>query len=184
VDDLAGRDLGLDPVEKADELGGTKSGARDSLNWRTRCGCRPCARQMRRTKLTLMPTPLAYIAAVQCVASPGGSARVNATARSHTLVGSGGMSESRVLSRSRPATPARMSAPATATRSLCSRPSGASCHWCLPRPPSAARSAPTKYVFVGYSGLQRSPPSAFTSTVNPSRMPAPLRLSELTLTDS
>src|SRR6516165_10018999 len=87
---------------------GTKSGSCDSLNWRIRCGCNPCARQMRCTELTLTPTALAIIAAVQWVVSPGGSPRVNATVRSCTLVGSGGMREGRVLSRTRPATPARM----------------------------------------------------------------------------
>src|SRR6516165_10833276 len=87
---------------------GTKSGSCDSLNWRIRCGCNPCARQMRCTELTLTPTALAIIAAVQWVVSPGGSPRVNATVRSCTLVGSGGMREGRVLSRSRPAIPARM----------------------------------------------------------------------------
>src|SRR5262245_10226805 len=37
-----------------------------------------------------------------------GSPRVNATVRSHTLADNGGMREGRVLSRTRPATPARM----------------------------------------------------------------------------
>ena len=61
------------------------------MNWRTRCGCRPCARQTRCTELTLMPAALAIIAAVQCVASPGGSSRASATARSRKLTGSGGV---------------------------------------------------------------------------------------------
>src|SRR5215472_5576148 len=67
-----------------------------------------CARQIRCTELTLIPTALAIIAAVQCVVSPGGAPRVNATVRSHTLADNGGMREGRVLSRTRPATPARM----------------------------------------------------------------------------
>ena len=55
-----------------------------------------------------MPAAFAIISAVQCVVSPGGSPRVKATVRSRTLTGSGGMREGRVLSRNRPATPARM----------------------------------------------------------------------------
>ena len=47
------------------------------------------------------------MSAVQCAASPGGSAKVRATERSCTLAGSGGMREDRVLSRNSPATPAR-----------------------------------------------------------------------------
>jgi hypothetical protein len=44
----------------------------------------PMARQMRCTELTLMPVDLAMAAAVQWVASPGGSALVKATTRSMT----------------------------------------------------------------------------------------------------
>jgi hypothetical protein len=43
-----------------------KSGSRDSLNWRTRCGCSPCARQIRWTELTLMPTAFDIMSAVYC----------------------------------------------------------------------------------------------------------------------
>ena len=57
-----------DVAQLGDELGSL-----DSLNWRTRCGARPCARQMRCTEETLIPAALAMAAAVQCVASPGGS---------------------------------------------------------------------------------------------------------------
>jgi hypothetical protein len=60
------------------------------------------------TELALMPAAFAIIAAVRCVASPGGSPWVKARVRSRTLAGSGGMRERRVLSRSRPSTPARM----------------------------------------------------------------------------
>src|SRR5260221_748789 len=55
-----------------------------------------------------MPAALAMAAAVQCVVSPGGSALVRATTRSITGWASGGMRGGRVLSRSRPSTPACM----------------------------------------------------------------------------
>ena len=86
-----------------------RRGSLDSLNWRTRCGLRPCARQMRCTELTLMPTALAMAAAVQWVVSPGGSAsgRRDHAAR-HGLGPSGGMRDGRVLSRNRPSTPSCM----------------------------------------------------------------------------
>jgi len=58
-------------------------GSRDSLNCRRRCGCSPCARQIRCTELTLMPTASAIAAAVQWVVSPGGSANVRATVCAH-----------------------------------------------------------------------------------------------------
>ena len=71
------------------------------LCW-TRCGWRPCARQMRWTELALMPTAFAIIEAVQWVASTGGSVRVRAMTRSAISDPSGGMREGRVLSRRRP----------------------------------------------------------------------------------
>ena len=86
----------------------TNFGSLDSLNWRIRCGCRPCLRQMRCTELTLMPLALAMAAAVQCVTSPGGSVSVSATTRAATSAPSGGMRDGRVLSRSRPSTPSGM----------------------------------------------------------------------------
>src|SRR5258708_5318345 len=55
-----------------------------------------------------MPAALAMAAAVQCVVSPGGSALVRATTRSITGWASGGMRGGRVLSHSRPSTPACM----------------------------------------------------------------------------
>src|ERR1051326_1254205 len=58
---------------------GTNSGSFDSLNRRTRCGCSPCACQMRCTEETLMPTVLAISPAVQCVVSSDGSSAVRAT---------------------------------------------------------------------------------------------------------
>jgi hypothetical protein len=86
-----------------------KRGSLESLKARTRCGCKPCARQIRCTELGLMPTAAAIAAAVQCVVSPGGSpVVVSATTRAATSAPSGGMRGGRVLSRSSPSTPAVM----------------------------------------------------------------------------
>src|SRR5215472_999666 len=84
------------------------AGSCDSLKRRTRCGCRPCAAQMRCTERSEIPLAAAIARPVQCVASPGGSARVSSTTRSITVGGNGGRPGLRVLSRSRPATPSRM----------------------------------------------------------------------------
>ena len=65
-----------DIAQIVDELGWL-----ESLNWWTRCGWRPCVRQMRWTELALIPTAFAIIVAVQWVASAGGSVRVSATTR-------------------------------------------------------------------------------------------------------
>ena len=59
-----------------------RSADRGQLNWRIRCGCRPWARQMRWTELTLSPAAFAIEAPVQWVVSPGGSPSVKATTRS------------------------------------------------------------------------------------------------------
>src|SRR6202041_1190457 len=83
----------------------TKRGSLDSLNWRIRCGCRPWARQMRWTELTLSPAAFAIKAPVQWVVSPGGSPSVKATTRSVASAVSGLIREGRVLSRSRPSNP-------------------------------------------------------------------------------
>jgi len=55
-----------------------------------------------------MPTAFDIISAVQCVTSPGGSPRVNATVRACTLAEKGGIRERRVLLRNSPAIPARI----------------------------------------------------------------------------
>src|SRR4051812_44166419 len=52
---------------------GTNSGSLESLKRRTRCGAKPCARQMRWTEETLTPAALAIAAPVQWVVSCGGS---------------------------------------------------------------------------------------------------------------
>src|SRR5665811_2176718 len=63
---------------------------------------------MRCTELILMPFSFAIMAAVQWVASAGGSLSVRATTRSATSVPSGGMREGRVLSRNRLSKPPSM----------------------------------------------------------------------------
>ena len=68
----------------------------------------PCAFQMRRTALALMPLARAIRSAVQWVVSTGGSASVSATTRAATSGPSGGMREGRVLSCRRPAMPSFM----------------------------------------------------------------------------
>src|SRR5512144_404202 len=54
------------------------------------------------------PVALAIAAAVQWVASPGGSPAVNSTTRAITVLSKGGLRDGHVLSRSRPYTPACM----------------------------------------------------------------------------
>src|SRR5215212_11284240 len=83
----------------------TNAGSLDSLKVRTRCGRSLCARQIRSTELGLIPTISAMAAAVQWVASRGGSVAVNSTTRSMMACARGGMRGGRVLSRSEPATP-------------------------------------------------------------------------------
>ena len=83
-----------------------KRGSFESLNCCIRCGCRPWLRQMRCTELMLLA--LATAGAVQCVVSPGGSESVSCTTHPMIAVPSGGMRDGRVLSRSRPSTPACM----------------------------------------------------------------------------
>src|SRR6266576_4010813 len=83
----------------------TNCGSLDSLNRRIRWGCRPWARQMRWTELTLIPTALAMAAPVQWVACAGGPAKVKATTRSAISGLNGGMRDGRVLSRHSPAAP-------------------------------------------------------------------------------
>ena len=56
------------------------AGSCDSLRRRTRCGCRPCAAQMRCTERSEMPLVTTIARPVQWVVSPGGSAR---SARRH-----------------------------------------------------------------------------------------------------
>ena len=55
-----------------------------------------------------MPVAMAIAAAVQWVASPGGSPAVNSTTRAITTLSKGGLRDGRVLSRSRPSTRACM----------------------------------------------------------------------------
>ena len=59
----------------------TNSGSRERLKVRTRCGCRPCAAQIRCTVRKDSPAAAAMARPVQWVASPGGSPQVSATTR-------------------------------------------------------------------------------------------------------
>src|SRR6516162_11631975 len=66
--------------------------------------------QANTTELTLIPTCLAIIWAVQWVTSPGGSVCVSATVCSCTVAGSRGIRDGRVLSHSSPSTPCDVNA--------------------------------------------------------------------------
>src|SRR3954468_5303289 len=77
----------------------TNCGSLDGLKGRTRWGRGLCARQIRSTELGLIPTAAAMAAAVQWVASCGGSVAVSATTWSIAACARGGMREGRVLSR-------------------------------------------------------------------------------------
>ena len=83
-----------------------KFGSFDSLNCRYRCGCRPCALQMRCTDTGADPARLRHRSAgpVGC-SRPAARSSVRATTRSATSGPSGGMREGRVLSRRSPSTP-------------------------------------------------------------------------------
>src|SRR5690348_10954003 len=59
----------------------TNAGSLDSLKVLTRCGRSLWARQIRCTELMLIPVAAAMAAAVQRIASPGGSVGVRATTR-------------------------------------------------------------------------------------------------------
>src|SRR5512147_776461 len=80
----------------------------ESLKERTRWGCSLCARQMRCTELMLIAPAAAIAAAVQWVASCGGSVAVSAITRSMIVCSNGGMRDGRVLSRRSPSTPSVM----------------------------------------------------------------------------
>ena len=82
-----------------------KLGSRERLKVRSRCGCKLCARQMRCTEPSEMPTALAIARPVQWVAWCGGSVQVNATTRAVVSAASGAVPGLRVLSRSKPPTP-------------------------------------------------------------------------------
>src|SRR5262249_56751411 len=88
-----------------------KAGSCDSLKRRTRCGCRPCAAQIRCTERNEIPVAAAIARPVQCVAAPGGSARVSSTTRAICAGGSGGRPGFRVLLRRRPAPPPPLKPP-------------------------------------------------------------------------
>src|SRR5512143_1407121 len=83
----------------------TNAGSLESLKVLIRCGWSLCVHQIRRTELALMPEAAAMAAAVQWVASCGGSPPVRVTSRSIAARGKGGTREGRVWSRSSPAMP-------------------------------------------------------------------------------
>jgi hypothetical protein len=91
-----------DVAQLVDEVGVVRE-----LELANRCGCRPCARQMRWTELTLMPDAFAIKAPVQWVVSPGGSPGQRDDALGD-LAPERRMREGRVLSRSRPSKPSSM----------------------------------------------------------------------------
>ena len=82
-----------------------KSGSRERLNVRTRCGWSLWASQMRWTVRSESPAALAMARPVQWVASPGGLAQVIATTCATVSAAIGALPGLRVLSRSRPPTP-------------------------------------------------------------------------------
>src|SRR5665811_1380012 len=77
----------------------TNCGSVESLNCFTRCGWRPCARQMRWTELALISTTFAIMAEVQWVASAGGSAWVSITTCSVMFDPSGRMRWPRLVAQ-------------------------------------------------------------------------------------
>ena len=84
-------------------------GSLDSLNWRMRCGCRPCARQMRCTELTLIAGGLGHGGGRPVRRLAGRVGRWSARPPGRmTSAPSGGMRDGRVLSRSSPSTPSVM----------------------------------------------------------------------------
>lgn len=62
------RRVNVEPDDIDDLFG--KPGALDSLNRRILCGCKPCARQIRCTELTLIPMCLAIVTEVQSYSRP------------------------------------------------------------------------------------------------------------------
>src|SRR3954470_15150910 len=81
------------------------AGSLDRLKVRMRWGCRRWASQIRCTALRLMPTALATMRPVQCVAALGGSPHGSASTLAMVAGASGVRPGWRVLSRTRPSTP-------------------------------------------------------------------------------
>ena len=83
-----------------------KAGSLERLKLRSRCGCSRWVSQMRRTERRLMPLACAIARPVQGVAWPRGAEQVSASTFAMVAAGTGALPGGRVLSRSRPSTPA------------------------------------------------------------------------------
>jgi hypothetical protein len=154
----------------------TKSGSLESLKVLTRCGRSSRARQIRCTELTLIPAAAAMAAAVQWVASPGGSVGVRATTRSIVACDKGGTRGGRVLSRSSPATPSRMNRSCQRQTHGFDLPVRRTISP-VPRPSAVARTILARQTcFCGLlrsaaTASRRARSAALTSTLIPSRIP-------------
>ena len=154
----------------------TKSGSLESLKVLTRCGRSLWARQIRCTELMLIPVAAAMAAAVQWVASPGGSVGVRATTRSIVACDKGGTRGGRVLSRSSPATPSRMNRSCQRQTHGFDLPVRRTISP-VPRPSAVARTILARQTcFCGLlrsaaTASRRARSAALTSTLIPSRIP-------------
>jgi hypothetical protein len=83
----------------------TKSGSRERLKVRSRCGCNWWASHIRCTVRSDRPVALAIARPVQWVASCGGSPQVSATTLATIATGVAGLPGGRVLFRSSASTP-------------------------------------------------------------------------------
>src|SRR5262249_30136770 len=83
-----------------------RAGSLERLKVRRRCGCRRLARQIRCTVCSARLTVLALGRRFQWVIWPGGSPKVTASTWLTVSIATGFLPGARVLSRSRPATPA------------------------------------------------------------------------------
>jgi len=83
-----------------------KAGSVERLKVRRRCGWRRCFSQMRWIVRSDRPIVLAIARPVQWVVSPGGSAQVKASTPATVAGATGALPGGRLLSRSRPSTPA------------------------------------------------------------------------------
>ena len=124
----------------------------------------------------LIPVAAAMAAAVQWVASPGGSVGVRATTRSIVACDKGGTRGGRVLSRSSPATPSRMNRSCQRQTHGLDLPVRRTISP-VPRPSAVARTILARQTcFCGLlrsatTASRRARSAALTSTLIPSRIP-------------